>query len=302
MDARCESVSKRILPSLKLTEFYTLSINGWKMNFLLGSPSLFSEGLGVETERVPGVETERAMSGPLLRQGVETERECAKNVTGVALWRGSKPNARGSKPNAGSISWWKFFDQQRQKRLDKSSPSWRDSAFSATLWHSATASICFPSQKQKGLRRQIHWMNVTWPDVNIDFTLAAACWFSVARWICFTDVAESSAICHQEQLMLSFQESYAVFHVLSKPLLIVSCQHNSHPYFNSPMYTGLMCVWWKHSLHDLVMSHGSGIIDVEATVGVLQKVWWTRVVEMLSQKIHVRELSKLSPITFLSIC
>ena len=61
-------------------------------------------GLGVETERVPGVETERAMSGPLLRQGVETERECANNVTGVALWRGSKPNARGSKPNAGSIS------------------------------------------------------------------------------------------------------------------------------------------------------------------------------------------------------
>ena len=44
------------------------------------------------------------MSGPLLRQGVETERECAKNVTGVALWRGSNPNARGSKPNAGSIS------------------------------------------------------------------------------------------------------------------------------------------------------------------------------------------------------
>ena len=65
---------------------------------------ILEEGLGVETERVPGVETERAMSGPLLRQGVETERECAKNVTGVALWRGSKPNARGSKPNAGSIS------------------------------------------------------------------------------------------------------------------------------------------------------------------------------------------------------
>ena len=73
---------------------------------LLVNESLYTvrEGLGVETERVPGVETERAMSGPLLRQGVETERECAKNVTGVALWRGSKPNARGSKPNAGSIS------------------------------------------------------------------------------------------------------------------------------------------------------------------------------------------------------
>ena len=44
------------------------------------------------------------MLGPLLGQGVETEREHAKNLTGVAFWRGSKPNARGSKPNAGSIS------------------------------------------------------------------------------------------------------------------------------------------------------------------------------------------------------
>ena len=44
------------------------------------------------------------MLGPLLGQGVETEREHAKNVTGVAFWRGSKPNARGSKPNARSIS------------------------------------------------------------------------------------------------------------------------------------------------------------------------------------------------------
>ena len=39
-----------------------------------------------------------------LGQGVETEGEHAKNVTGVAFWRGSKPNARGSKPKAWSIS------------------------------------------------------------------------------------------------------------------------------------------------------------------------------------------------------
>ena len=63
-----------------------------------------SKGLGVEAERVPRVETERAMLGPLLGQGVETEREHAKNVTSVPLWRGSKPNAGGSKPKAWSIS------------------------------------------------------------------------------------------------------------------------------------------------------------------------------------------------------
>ena len=45
--------------------------------------SIVQHGLGVETERVPRVETEGAMLGPLLGQGVETEREHAKNVTGV---------------------------------------------------------------------------------------------------------------------------------------------------------------------------------------------------------------------------
>ena len=54
-------------------------VSKWLVNGL--SPTY--KGLGVETERVPGVETERAMLGPLLRQGVETERANVKNVTGV---------------------------------------------------------------------------------------------------------------------------------------------------------------------------------------------------------------------------
>ena len=51
-----------------------------------------------------GVEAKRGMLCPPLGQGVETEREHAKNATGLAFWRGSKPNVRGSKPNAWSIS------------------------------------------------------------------------------------------------------------------------------------------------------------------------------------------------------
>ena len=54
-------------------------VSKWLVNGL--SPTY--KGLGVETERVPGVETERPMWGPLLRQGVGTERANVKNVTGV---------------------------------------------------------------------------------------------------------------------------------------------------------------------------------------------------------------------------
>ena len=42
-------------------------------------------GLGVETERAPRVETERAMSCPLLRTGGRNRTRTCQNVTGVAF-------------------------------------------------------------------------------------------------------------------------------------------------------------------------------------------------------------------------